>query len=171
MVKLKVLLERLKQTPLDLRALAKVLPKSCKTMQYKDLKGKHRSEIFKNTEGIILRIPSKKSKIGHFVCLIPRPNHIEYFSSLGNSAKEEIAKLDQDPSVLLDLLGDHYIYNSKPLQSSDFHIVDCGAWMLCRLYLRKLKLREFQTLFSGRVFLQTSDDIASCLAVLLLTEV
>ena len=171
MVKLKSLIERLKQTPLDLRQLAEVLPPSCKTMQYKDLKGKHRSDIFKNTEGIVLLIPSKKSKIGHFVCLLARRNHIEYFSSLGNSPKEEVAKLDQDPAILMDLLGDHYIYNSKPLQSSDFHIVDCGAWMLCRLYLRKLKLREFQTLFSGHVNLQSSDDIANCLAVLLLTAV
>ena len=171
MVKLQGLISRLKRTPLDLRQLAKIIPTSCKAMQYKQLKGKNRREIFSDNEGIVLLIPSKKSKIGHFVCLLPRSNHIEYFSSLGNSPSEEIFKLEQDKDVLGNILGKSYIYNSKPLQRADFDIVDCGLWMLCRLYLRKLKLREFQTLFSSKLTLQGGDDIASLLAILLLTEV
>ena len=171
MVKLKSLIERLKRTPLDLRQLEKIIPKSCKAMQYKQLKNKNRRELFSDNEGIVLLIPSKKSKIGHFVCLLPRRNHIEYFSSLGNSPNEEIFKLEQDKEILGHILGKSFIYNSMPLQRGDFAIVDCGLWMLCRLYLRELKLREFQTLFSSRLTLQSGDDIASILAILLLTEV
>ena len=172
MVKLVSLLERMKKTPIDLRVLAKLIPQSCKTMQFKQLKGKHRSEIFKDNEGIVVLIPSKVSKIGHFICLLPRRHHIEYFSSLGGDATSEMSKLGiEHQEVMMKLLGSNYIYNSKKLQTNDFHINDCGCWMVARLYLRHLKLRQFQTLFTSSVNLQSSDDIVAMLCVLPFTEV
>ena len=170
MVKLVSMLESLKKTPIDLSVLAKLIPKSCKTMQFKHLKGKHRSEIFKDNEGIVVLIPSKVSKIGHFICLLPRRHHIEYFSSLGGSPDEELNKLHQSHDIMKKLLGNNYVYNSVKLQSGKYNIKDCASFVLMRLYFRHLKLREFQKLFSRNIQLSTPDDIASAFTALLLTE-
>ena len=172
MVKLKVLLERLKSTPLDLRQLEQVLPESCKAMQYKDLKGKNRRELFKDTEGIVLLIPSKKSKIGHFVGILVRRNHIAYFSSLGNSPTKEATLLHTDEGIMKQILGSNFVYNRKRFQgSNEFKIRTCAMWCVARLYLSDLKLREFQELFSRSLSLSTADDIVSLLCLLPFSEI
>lgn len=53
------LLRKLKSTPMDLRVLATLLPKYATTATYKQLKGKHRSQVFKNHKCIVLRIPKQ----------------------------------------------------------------------------------------------------------------
>lgn len=170
MVSLLELVEKLEHTPVSLADLRKLIPENCKAVELKHLKGKHRSSIFKDNEGMIVRLPSDLSKIGHFVCLLPKQHHIEYFSSLGNSPVQETKRLGND-KTLLELLGTEYIYNRKPLQSGKFNIKTCGMWVVTRLFLRDLKLREFQTLFSRSLSLQTSDDIVSIMMLILFSEV
>jgi len=167
MVKLKGLLQRMKTTPVDLRVLEKKLPKGCRAVQYQHLKGKHRSAIFKNTDALVVHIPKKGSKVGHFIALIPRGSHMEYFSSLGGSPESELDKLGESLGIMKQVLGKNFIYNRVPLQSGKYSIKSCACWILCRLYLRKLKLREFQTLFNSSITLQNSDDIAALMCVLL----
>ena len=171
MVKLVELLEKLKTTPVDLRVLEKKLPKNCRAVQYKSLKGKHRSEVFKGVEALVVHVPKRDSKVGHFIALIPRKHHIEYFSSLGGSAESELDKLGESLAVMKALLGKNYIYNSTKLQSGKYSINSCASWILCRLYLRKLKLRQFTNIFKRKTTLQNSDDIAAIMSLLLLLDV
>ena len=102
--------------------------------------------------------------------MIPRAHSLEYFSSLGGTPAKELQKLGEPLAIFQELLGKNFITNSKPLQSGKYSINDCAVWVLLRCFLKKLKLREFQELFTRSVNLQTSDDIAACLGVLLLID-
>ena len=175
MVKLQTFLEKIKQTPLDLDYIRKKLPTRCRAVEYGSLKGKHRSQVFKETDALVVLIPKVGSDVGHFVVLLARgasssAGHIEYFSSLGGTPQKELHKLGEPLAIFEELLGKNYIVNTKPLQSGKYSVQDCAVWVLLRCYLRKLKLREFQELFMRSVDLQTSDDIAACMGVLLLID-
>ena len=170
MVSFEQLLEQIKETPMSIEALRKKLPPRCKAVMYQGLRG-HRSSLFKNHDAIVVLIPKKNSKVGHFIVLLAKRNHIEYFSSLGGTPDSEMKKLGEPSERIKAVLGKNYISNSVKLQSGDYHINDCAVWVLLRCYLRKLKLREFQALFSRRVTLQTSDDVAAAMGVLLLVDV
>ena len=170
MVSFQQLLEQIKETPVSIDFLRTKLPPRCKAIMYQGLKG-HRSSLFKNHDAIVVLIPKKDSKVGHFIVLLAKRNHIEYFSSLGGNVDSELEKLGEPAARIKAVLGKNYIYNSVKLQSGDYHINDCAVWVLLRCYLRKLKLREFQSLFSRRVVLQSSDDVAAAMGVLLLIDV
>lgn len=170
MVKLETLLEKIKQTPLDLDYVRKKLPPRCRAVEYKNLKGKHRSQVFKDTDALVVLIPKVGSNVGHFVVLLAKEHHIEYFSSLGGTPAKELQKLGEPLEIFQELLGKNFITNSKTLQSGKYSINDCAVWCILRCVLRKLKLREFQELFARATHLQTSDDIAACLGVLLLID-
>ena len=163
------IIQKVKTTPIDLRILKKLVPKSCKAVKYSEL-NKSRREVFKGVEGLAVLIPHKISNIGHFITLIPKRHHIEYCSSLGGSPDEELDKLHQSHTIMKKLLGNNYVYNSVKLQSGKYNIKDCASFVLMRLYFRHLKLREFQKLFSRNIQLSNPDDIASAMTALLLTE-
>jgi hypothetical protein len=169
MGKLQQLVTRLKQTPMNVGSLKKVLPEYATFKTIGQLT-EHRSKVFGRFDCVVVLIPSNFSTIGHFVVLTRFPKYIEYFSSLGGSPKSETQKLGQRADILLRLLGKNYVYNSVALQSSSSTIQDCALFVLARVKLRKLKLREFQALFKGRISLQSPDDIVSLLAVLLVVD-
>lgn len=170
MVALQTLLEKIKQTPISLETIRQKLPPRCKAVQYKSLT-EHRSKVFANHDVVVVLIPKKGEILGHFIVLLAKRNHIEYFSSLGGTPDSEMEKLGEHSQIIKRLLGSNYIVNTKKLQSGEYRIEDCAVWVLVRCYLRKLKLREFQQLFQRRVVLQTPDDIVACLGVLLLIDV
>ena len=170
MVSLSSLIETIKTTPVSIKFLRDRVPDKVDVVVYQALKDKHRSSVFKGKRAVVVLIPKKGSKMGHFIVLIPKPSHIEYFSSLGGSPFQELDKLHESTDIFKNLLGKNFITNSKPLQSGKYSINDCAVWVLLRCFLKKLKLREFQELFTRSVNLQTSDDIAACLGVLLLID-
>lgn len=165
MVKLRTLLEQIETTPVTIGFLKKRVPETVNVLAYPQLRGKHRTALFKNKTAIIVLIPKEGSKRGHFICLVPRPGHIEYFSSLGGSFESELAKLGEHLDLFRKLLGNDYIYNRVKLQSGIYNINTCGAWVLARAKLAHLKLRDFLQLF-GRVSLQNPDDVVSMMVLL-----
>ena len=165
MVTLRSLLETIERTPVSIGFLKKKVPENVDVFAYEQLKNKHRSDVFKNKRGIIVLIPKKGHKKGHFVALIPRRNHIEYFSSLGNSFETELAQLNEPLTIFKKLLGKQFIYNNIRFQSGQYNINTCGAWVLARVKLAGLKMREFQKLFN-RVSLNSPDDIVSLMVLL-----
>jgi len=171
MVSFTQLLEKLKHLPISVADLKVLVPPKCNVVKLKDLKGRHRSDVFKGSRGIIVLLPSKISKVGHYICLIPRKHHIEYFSSLGNSPQKESTLLHTDEGILTTLLGTNFVYNRKKLQGGDFKIRSCAMFCVARLYMSDLKLREFQQMFSKSVTLSTPDDIVSILCLLSFSEV
>ena len=165
MVALKTLLETIETTPVSIGFLKKRVPKTVDVLAHQQLKGKHRSDLFKGKTAVIVLVPKTGSKRGHYICLVPRPNHIEYFSSLGGSPEAEFAKLGESLEIFRNLLGKNYIYNRVKLQSGTYNINSCGAWVIARAKLASLKLREFTGLFR-KISLQNPDDIVSLLVLL-----
>lgn len=165
MVKLRTLLESIEKKTVTIKFLKERVPDTVSVLAYPQLKGKHRSTLFKGKTAVIVLIPKKGSKRGHYICLVPRPNHIEYFSSLGNSFESELAQLKEHLDLFRGLLGRNFIYNKLTLQSGRYNINSCGAWVLARAKLAHLKLRDFQQLFQ-RVSLQNPDDIVSLMVLL-----
>ena len=89
MVKLETLLNRIETTPVTMSFLRKRVPEGVSVIAYPNLKGKSRSEVFNGKRAVVVLIPKKGTKSGHFVVLLPRKRHIEYFSSLGRSPESE----------------------------------------------------------------------------------
>jgi hypothetical protein len=160
------LLQEIKQSPMDLRALGKLLPTFATTMEYSQLKA-HRSVVFGKKKCIVLLVPSSFSDIGHFVVLLRRPRSIEYFSSLGGSPASELHKLGQDENIMKRLLGHDFIYNSRALQSKSTTIHDCALWCLARVHLHEMKLADFQKMFQRSLHLKTPDDIVAMMCALM----
>ena len=104
MLKLIQLLEKIQQTSMDVEYLRKRLPKKCKVVDYTSLKG-HRSDVFRGLEALVVLIPKKGSDLGHFVVLLPREHHIEYFSSLGGTPHSELQKLGEPEQQMKEILG------------------------------------------------------------------
>ena len=171
MVKLIAAIQKLKHTPVGIDDLKKLVPAKCVVVKLKSLKKKFRGSVFKGLRGMIVLLPSKVSKMGHYVTLIPRKHHIEYWSSLGKSPAQESALLHDDEGIMSDLLGRHFIYNRTRLQSGDFSIKTCAMFCVARLFLSDLKLREFNNLFKGSMTANTPDDLVSLMSFLQFQDV
>jgi hypothetical protein len=154
---------------MNVGGLKKVLPPYA-TFKTLDQLTEHRSKVFGSHRCVVVLIPSKYTQIGHFVVLLRFPKYIEYFSSFGGSPQKETQAMGQTSKILLKLLGRNFVYNSVSLQGASGSIQDCALFVLARIRLRKLKLREFQQLFKQRVVLQGADDIVAMLAVLLIVD-
>ena len=146
------------------------MPKNVDVVKYSKLQNKHRSEIFNGKRAVVVLIPKKKSRIGHFVALLPRRHHIEYFSSLGGSPDSELEALGEPLHIFQELLGKNYIYNRTRLQSGSYKVEDCAAWVLARVLLSKLKLREFVAMFQRTITLSDPDTIVAALTLLLFSD-
>ena len=171
MVTLNSILESIKESPVSLEFIRARLPPKCRAVDYKALKGKHRSEVFKNTEALVVLIPKKDSQKDHFIVLLPRKKSIEYWSSLGKSPWQELELLHEPKAIFTELLGKNFNYNRTELQSGSYHINVCGAWVLLRVYFRKFLLRDFLSLFSRRITLENADDLAAIMAVMIFQDV
>ena len=169
MGKLEQLITRIKNVSMNVGSLKTLLP-SYATFKTLDQLNEHRSKVFKNHTSVVVLVPSNVSSIGHFVVMTKFPKYIEWFDSFGNSPQKVLKKLGQHSDVLMKLLGKNFLYNSLQLQSNLKSINDCALFVLARIKLRKLKLREFQTLFKQRITLQSPDDIVSMLTALLLID-
>ena len=166
MVKLDSLLEQIETTAVNMEFLRKRLPSDVLVTAYAKLKGKHRSDLFRGKRAVVVLIPKKNTKQGHFVVLLPRKHHIEYFSSLGGSPESELAALNEPLTIFRNLLGKDFIYNRLKLQQGKYSIKSCAAWVLARVYLSHLKLREFQEVFRRPITLSDPDLIVSTMVLL-----
>ena len=170
-ISLKSIVNQLKHTPVSVGDLKQLIPPKTKVVKLKDLKGKHRTQVFKGLRGIIVLLPSKVSKQGHYVTILPRRNHIEYWSSLGNSPAKEATLLHNDEGIIKNLLGNHFIYNRTKLQSGDFKIKTCAMFCVARLFLSDLKLREFNSLFTKGLTANSPDDLISLMSFMTFQDV
>ena len=163
------MIRELEGIPVSVKTMRDIVPDGVDVYVYSQLKGKTRQNLFKNKRGVVILIPKKNSSEGHFVCLLPRKTHIEYFSSLGNSFETELAMLNQVETHFHKIVGKHYIYNRVKLQSGKYSIKTCAQFVYARLCLYKLKLREFVQLFQRDVHLSSPDDVVSMMALLRFT--
>jgi hypothetical protein len=125
-------------------------------------------ELFKGNKTLVVLYEGiiDKKKQGHFVILIPRAHSIEYFSSLGRPPTDELKTLHVNPDAFKNILGTNYTYNRKRLQSDRYNVNDCAFWVLARSILWKMKLADFQKLFTPRSF-RSGDEILALMSLLL----
>ena len=171
MVSLKSVINSLKHTPVSVGDLKQLIPPKTKVVKLQELKGKNRTKVFAGLRGLIVLLPSSVSKQGHYATLLPRRNHIEYWSSLGNSPAKEATLLHNDEGIIKNLLGNHFIYNRTRLQSGDFKIKTCAMFCVARLFLADLKMREFNSLFTRGLTANTPDDIISLMSFMTFQDV
>ena len=162
---LRKLMDNIRSKPVSVKFLRERLPKNVPLFEYSQLKGKHRSELFKNRVAIVVIIPMLGTRAGHYIVLLPRKNHISYFSSLGNGPFDELKKLHEPKKIFEDLLGKHFIYNRTKLQSNKADTQSCWLWVLLRVKFHDLKNRDFVALFQSKISLQNPDDVASLMAL------
>ena len=170
MVTLTNILQEIKSSPVSVQFIRKRLPPKCHIVEYKSLKGKSRIQVFSKIEALVVLIPKAGEEVGHFIVLLPRKKSIEYFSSLGNSPMRELEKLHEPKAIFEKLLGSNFNYNHRQLQSGAYNINDCAVCVLLRVYFRNFKLREFQSLFQRRITLESTDDLAAMLGVVLFQD-
>lgn len=82
---------------------------------------------------------------GHWVCLIRKPTHIEYFDSYGD--KPDIADdLGDQPPLLTQLLkasGMPVFYNTHQFQKERGDVATCGRHVVCRLLYAPKSLDQY----------------------------
>ena len=167
MVTLNSLVRELEELPASVAVMKRLLPPSSgfAVLVYEQLKGVTRQQLFKNRKGVAVLIPREGTKTGHWIALLPRRNHLEYFSPLGNDFRTELKQLGRTETHFDRLAGKSFIYNRTKLQSGAYNIKTCAQFVFARLTLYKLKLREFVTLFR-RVHLESPDELVSLLCLL-----
>ena len=170
MVSLKKLVGEIEQTAVSLQFVRERLPPRCKAVKYQDLKGKHRSAVFKGVDAIVVLIPKKDQPIGHFIVLVPGTKSIEYFSSLGQSPWTELEKLHESRVIFEKLLGGRFNYNRRAVQSGAYSINSCAVWVLLRAHFHSFKLRQFLSLFDRRITLESPDEIAATMGAALFQD-
>ena len=166
MVRLESLISTIEKTPVSVGFLKSIVPSNVRVLHYEQLKDYNRSTLFQSKDAVIVLIPHKTLKKGHYICILPKKTHISYFSSLGLGPSQELVKLKHEENFLSSILGTNFVYNRTRLQNqANYSINTCGAFVFVRTKFHKLKNREFLDLFRG-ISLQSPDDIVSVLALL-----
>ena len=163
-----------KKRPLSYEALAKLVPKWCRVVKYDSLataktlrealKGKEMLvvlyNVHSNTRKKLLNMP------GHFIVINSRAKGpVEYFSSSGWSAAQELAATHSDPNIFKRLLPRNFITNSIKFEGQG-DTNTCWRWVLARCVLGHLRLKDFQKLFSRKVILKDMDDTIVLISML-----
>ena len=160
-----VTLRNILSQPMGIHALRAKVPDYCKVVLYSSLlnDNRHRGSIFGTKKCLIVLYEGKiDGKMqGHYVCLSKRHNRIEYFSSMGYNAQHEltILGLKGKKPAFERLLGKAYEVNRKRLQSDKYNVNDCAWWVLARVLLYKMSLREFQRFYLSKPSIQSPDDL------------
>ncbi len=116
---------------------------------------------------ILLQIESaSRSPVGHFILLLDHGTHYEHFDSYGLTMDEEL-KITQEKHLtrIFGLGRKPIVDNSKKLQTFRQDVNTCGRWVVARLLLRQLELKEFLKLVEH--FHVLYDDLVSIMTMLL----
>ena len=166
MVRLESLIRTIEKTPVSVKFLKSIVGEKVRVLHYHELQKYNRTTLFNNIDAVICLIPHKTLKKGHYICMLPKKQHISYFSSLGMSPTQELIKLKHEENLITSILGTRFVYNRSRLQNSvNYSINTCGAFVFARAKFHKLRNREFLELFRG-ISLQTPDDLVACLVLL-----
>ena len=126
-----------------------------KITTYPELEGvEDIDELFDRRGRAILFFPNQTPTIGHWTCLIRRPNMIEFFDPYGgrpdaqkaDMTKSKLEQLDIEQPFLSRLLRASKMpvyYNSHAFQSSKDDIATCGRHCAVRLLYAPYSLDKY----------------------------
>lgn len=134
--------------------IAKMLPKT-NIFTYPYLKQvKHIDEIFDNEGRAVMLYLTENDHTGHWVGLLRKPDHIEFFDPYGEKPDDELKwvsggkreELGITQPYLTKLLRQSevpVIYNKVPFQKEGDSIETCGRHTASRLLFSHLSLQEY----------------------------
>lgn len=103
-------------------------------------------DVLKNGVAVVLlQIESAKApSVGHFVVLLDHGNHVEHFDSYGLTVDQENAIThERHLTTLFKQSPKPIVENTKRLQRFREDVQTCGRWVVARVLLRQLELKEF----------------------------
>ena len=101
-------------------------------------------DAFDNKGRCVMLVPNASPTMGHWVAMIKRPDHIEFFDPYGDAPEEQkegllqsrLQSLDIDQPYLTKLLrasGKPVYYNTKGFQQEKASVATCGRHAVSRL--------------------------------------
>ena len=101
-------------------------------------------DAFDNKGRCVMLVPNASPTMGHWVAMIKRPDHIEFFDPYGDAPEEQkeglsqsrLQSLDIDQPYLTKLLrasGKPVYYNTKGFQQDKASVATCGRHAVSRL--------------------------------------
>ena len=157
------MLQRIRQTErkvVGFDDLRRAVPKWTRVILYDNLPADPTKIFVGPTRALIVLYMMKGRSVGHYSAILKRGGQFEYFSSYALRPEAEMAALHESPGKMLRLLGSKYTQTKvrlQPMRNSN----TCARWALARVSLDTLNVRDFVSLFSRKLSLQTPDDICT----------
>lgn len=136
----------------DLREMLQEDKETTKIMGYDDLSNiESLDELFEGDKRaviILLQIETKDApKVGHFIALLNKEDHVEHFDPYGFSVDQELAIThEKDYLGILFRREDKRIVTSKRrFQKIRESVNTCGRWCVVRIKHYNMSLSEFST--------------------------
>ncbi len=149
-------LGRIRQYPLSDDDLRRLLGSNIKIQTYPQLADYDSiDEVFDDLGRGILLFPNASPTMGHWTCLIKRPNKIEFFDPYGEApedqkdgmSKSRLEALDIERPYLTRLLrasGKPVFYNTHAFQKDRASIATCGRHCAVRLLYGPFTLDKYK---------------------------
>jgi len=149
-------INRVKRYPLGDDDIRKLLGQDIHIMTYPQLEGKGSiNECFDRKGRCILLFPNASPTMGHWCCMIKRPDHIEFFDPYGEAPEEQkdglsksrLEELQMSHPVLTELLkssGMPVFYNAHAFQKDRADVATCGRHCVVRLYYANAPLEAYK---------------------------
>jgi hypothetical protein len=110
------------------------------------------SDLFKGSPAAVLLFLTESENVGHWICVLDKPDHVEVFDSFGTAIdgdrkwldKKELLEFGQCAPLLSDLIkksNKPAIHNTTKLQNDDSDT--CGRWVCLRILESQLPLQAF----------------------------
>jgi hypothetical protein len=163
-------LEQIEGYPLGNEDISKMLPNT-NIFTYPYLKHvKHIDEVFDDDGRAVMLYLTEDATTGHWVGLLRKPDHIEFFDPYGGKPDSELhwasgglrQKLGITQPFLTNLLrqsGLPVIYNKVDFQKKDDDVQTCGRHTASRLLFSHLSLPEYYNMIKKSKL--TADEFVS----------
>ena len=156
-------MNNLQKKTLSNHEILEKLENKANLMTYSDLMQYDNLDDALGQHDALVLLYETKENFGHWVAIFKRGNLIEHFDSYGYFPDDE---LDFIPDYFREIEGIDYPHLSYLLDKSPYklsfsehklqkHKEDvntCGRWVIARLLLRHLPLKDFEKLFKGKEF-------------------
>jgi hypothetical protein len=130
-------------------------------MTYRKLKKYKTLDQALGKHGALVLLYETQENFGHWVCVFKRGDLIEHFDSYGMKPDDEIKFIDSYfrkrhnlhiPHLTALLYESPYkiSYNEHKLQKHKEDVNTCGRWVIARLLLRHLPLKQFSKMFKNK---------------------
>jgi hypothetical protein len=114
-------------------------------------------DLFDRKGRAILFFPNAAENVGHWTCLLRRPNMIEFFDPYGEKpedqkdglSKTRLQQLDLDQPLLTQLMRASkkpVYYNSHAFQSSKQDVATCGRHCVARLLYQPYSIDKYASI-------------------------